>query len=115
VWWPPTEVVRFDGDHLPVWEEAIGGYLDPVTGELLPSWDEALDAITEDDEPSHVARFGSRFDAQGVLAGSKDSGRCIGYLTMSLTKHVGDCHQADTGAQADHADRLAAALRYEPC
>ena len=48
-----------------------------------------------DDEPLHVARFGDRFDAQGVLAGSKDANRCIGYLTKYLTKHVGDCHQAD--------------------
>ena len=56
-----------------------------------------------------------RFDAQGVLAGSRDASRCIGYLTKYLTKHLGDCHQASTDAQADHAARLADALRYEPC
>ena len=67
------------------------------------------------DEPLHVARFGARFDAQGVLAGSRDASRCIGYLTKYLTKHLGDCHQAATDAQADHAARLADALRYEPC
>ena len=65
--------------------------------------------------PLHVARFGERFDAQGVLAGSRGAARCIGYLTKYLTKHVGDCHQATTAAQADHAARLADALRYEPC
>jgi replication initiator protein RepSA len=32
--------------------------------------------------------------------------RCIGYLTKYLTKHLGDCHQAATDAQADHAIRL---------
>ena len=47
--------------------------------------------------------------------GSKDSGRCIRYLTKYLTKHIGGCHQADTDAQADHAARLLDALRYEPC
>ena len=62
-----------------------------------------------------MARFGPKFDAQGVLAGSKDSGRCIRYLTKYLTKHVADCHQADTDAQRPHADRLTDALRYEPC
>ena len=67
------------------------------------------------DEPLHVARFGDRFDVQGVLAGSKDASRCIGYLTKYLTKHVGDCHQASTQDQVTHADRLAEALRYEPC
>jgi hypothetical protein len=61
------------------------------------------------------ARFGERFDAQGVIAGSRDANRCIGYLTKYLTKHVADCHQAQTPAQHDHAGRLAEALRYEPC
>ena len=62
-----------------------------------------------------MARFGERFDAQGVLSGSKDAARCIGYLTKYLTKQVADCHQADTDAGQAHADRLAEALRYEPC
>src|SRR5262249_37758052 len=42
--------------------EARGGYLDPATGELLPTWDQALDAIGPDDEPRHVVRFGAKFD-----------------------------------------------------
>ena len=62
-----------------------------------------------------MARFGDRFDAQGVLSGSKDAGRCIGYLTKYLTKQVADCHQAQTDAQRAHAARLAEALRYQPC
>ena len=111
VWWPATTAVKYDGDELPVWDESTGGYLDPATGEVLPTWDQALDAIGPDDEPWHVARFGDRFDAQGVLAGSKDAARCIGYLTKYLTKQVGDCHQADTDAQRAHAARLAEALR----
>jgi hypothetical protein len=98
-----------------VWYEARGGYLDPATGELLPTWYEALDAISPDDEPWHVVRFGAKFDAQGVLAGSKDSTRCIGYLTKYLTKQLGDCHQPDSDAQREHMERLGEALRYEPC
>ena len=92
-----------------------GTYLDPATGEVLPTWDDALDAIGDQDEPLHVARFGERFDAQGVLAGSKDAARCIGYLTKYLTKQVADCHQATTDTQRAHVERLAEALRYEPC
>jgi hypothetical protein len=115
VWWPPTDVIKHDDSSLPVWHEATGRYLDPVTGEFLPTWDDAMDAIGADDEPLHVARFGARFDAQGVLAGSRDTNRCIGYLTKYLTKHVADCHLATSGAQADHAERLIDALRYEPC
>jgi hypothetical protein len=115
VWWPPADTIRFGDGELPVWHEASGNYLDPATGEILPTWDQALDAIGPDDEPLHVARFGPKFDAKGVLAGSRDSARCIGYLTKYLTKHVADCHQAATDAQHAHAGRLADALRYEPC
>jgi len=115
VWWPAASAVKFDGDDLPVWDEGIGGYLDPATGEVLPTWDQALDAIGAEDEPWHVARFGDRFDAQGVLARSKDASRCIGYLTKYLTKQVADCHQADTDTQRAHAGRLAEALRFQPC
>jgi hypothetical protein len=113
VWWPSTSTVRFDGDELPVWDEHTGNYLDPATGEVLPTWDQALDELG--DQPHHVARFGVRFDAQGVLAGSKDAARCIGYLTKYLTKQVGDCHHAETEAQRAHAARLAEALRFQPC
>ena len=115
VWWPDTSTVKHDDGQLPAWDEHTRSYLDPATGEVLPTWDQALDAIGQDDQPHHVARFGSRFDAQGVLAGSKDAARCIGYLTKYLTKQVGHCHQAETPAEQAHAARLAGALRYQPC
>ena len=116
VWWPSTETVRFDGDaaagvgrgprHLPRPGDRAKCCL---------TWDQALDAIGPADAPLHVARFGATFDAQGVLAGSKDAARCIRYLTKYLTKQVADCHQPDTDAQRAHMQRLADALRYEPC
>jgi predicted DNA-binding transcriptional regulator AlpA len=115
VWWPSTKTVRFDGDQLPVWDEAKAVYLDPDTGEVLTAWDQALDAISDTSEPSHVARFGEQFRAEGVLAGSRDANRCIGYLTKYLTKHLGDCHELGTDNQAAHAGRLAEALRWELC
>ena len=115
VWWPSTDVVRYEDDELPVWDEDLGTYLDPATGEVLTAWDQALDAIGPNDQPLHVARFGTEFHAEGVLAGSKDAARCIRYLTKYLTKHVADCHQADTDTQRAHAARLADALRFEPC
>ena len=115
VWWPDTTDVRFDGDERPVWDEQTCTYVDPSTGEILPTWDQALDAIGDADEPVHVARFGDRFDAQGVLSGSKDAARCIGYLTKYLTKQVADCHEAQTDTERAHAEGLAEALRFEPC
>ena len=58
VWWPSTDTVRFAEDQLPVWDEGSGSYLDPATGEVLQTWDDALDAIGPADQPQHVARFG---------------------------------------------------------
>jgi hypothetical protein len=115
VWWPPIDHIRFEGNRLSVWHEPSGRYLDPATGELLTEWDDALDAIGPHEDPMHVARFGAKFDAQGVLANSRDSARCIGYLAKYLTKQLGDCHRVETDAQREHVDRLAEALRYEPC
>ncbi len=63
VWWPQVSDVKYDGEHLPIWDEDTRTYLDPATGEVLPTWDQALDAIGPEDEPWHVARFGVRFDA----------------------------------------------------
>ena len=92
IWWPDRPVQYRDGDELPVWDDQAGRYVDPATGEILPTWDEALDGIGPYDLPWHVARFGDRFDAQGVLAGSPQAARCIGYLTKYLTKQIGTCH-----------------------
>ena len=41
---PPTPCGTTRTD-LPVWHEASGSYVDPAPGELLPTWDQALDAI----------------------------------------------------------------------
>ncbi|WP_242893931.1 replication initiator [Actinomadura litoris] len=121
VWWPPTDQVKYAGEHLPVWDDAArpdgGGYVDKRTGEPLPTWDDALDALGLDDDaaPLHVVRFGRQIDAQGVMADSPESRRLIGYLTKYLVKGVAECHEAETSAQREHVDRMAEALRYEPC
>ncbi|MGW0808353.1 replication initiator [Nonomuraea sp. NPDC002799] len=113
VWWPAADRVVFDGDHLPVWEDGTG-YLDPSTGEVLPTWDQALDQL-DTDEPLHVIRFGAQVDVQGVLAGTPNADQCIRYLSKYFTKSLGDSLDPDDQAQRDHAARLAEALRFEPC
>ncbi|MFI6886542.1 replication initiator [Streptosporangium canum] len=131
VWWPQVDDVRFEGDHLPVWtarderaepypDGQTGDYLDPVTGKLLSTWDEALDELDQDDEaePLHVLRFGDQVDVQGIVAGSPDAHKRIGYLTKYLTKGLGDPLDPDDAAnhaRRDHAARMVEALRYEPC
>lgn len=118
VWWPACDEVHFEGDPLPVWVERperpdgtpypdgqSGDYIDPETGEILPTWEQALDRLDQDDEaePLHVLRFGSQVDVQGVLAGSKDSDQCIRYLSKYLTKNIGDALDPDNPAQRAHA------------
>ncbi len=133
VWWPSVSEIRFDGEHLPVWAPRVdlgdgatypdgqsGDYLDPTTGELLPTWDEALDQLDADKaaEPLHVVRFGAQVDVQGLVAGSPDAHKRIGYLTKYLTKNLGDPldpDDRDNQARRDHAVRMVEALRYEPC
>ncbi|MFV2195550.1 replication initiator [Nocardiopsis sp. LOL_012] len=117
VWWPNADRVVYEGDRLPVWDEDTATYLDPATGEVLPTWDEALDALDEDPnaQPHHVARFGRQLDAKGVVAGSADADRCVRYLAKYLTKDLADCHQVETVSQEQHVDRLLDALRFEPC
>ncbi len=115
IWWPHHDTPIYAPGRLPVWDEDIEGYTDPDTGVPLPTWDEALDAIGEDDEPAHVARFGSQLRADGVTANSANAGKLIGYLTKYLTKSLDACHTVDTDAKRAHVDRLAEALRYEPC
>jgi hypothetical protein len=117
VWWPATDVVRYDGGFLPLWDPQRETYVDPDTGEPLPTWDDALDALGEDDdaEPMHVVRFGSQLHAEGMLAGTKHADDWIRYLAKYLTKSVAECHSPDTDRQRDHVERMHAALRYEPC
>ena len=99
VWWPDTGVKYGDGDQLPVWHDQAGGTSTRPPGRCCRPGMRPWTPSAPYDLPWHVARFGDRFDAQGVLAGSPDAARCIGYLTKYLTKQVGGCHQAATGAQ----------------
>ena len=117
VWWPSTDEVIFPDHHLPVWDQDAEAYADPDTGGVLPTWDEALDALAadEDAEPMHVVEFGTQLRAEGVLGGSPDADRCIRYLVKYLNKSIDVCHDAETDREKEHMRRLWEALRYEPC
>ncbi|WP_322778284.1 replication initiator, partial [Frankia sp. Cas4] len=115
VWWPACDRPIYSVDRLPVWDDETDGYLDPDSGAPLPTWDEALDAIGDDAEPAHVVRFGVQVRADGVTATNSNTSRLIGYLCKYLTKSLDTCHDIASDAQRAHVDRLADALRYEPC
>jgi hypothetical protein len=118
VWWPSVSEIVYPEDREPVWDDVAGGYLDPATGAVLPTWEDALDQLDqlEDPEPLHVVRFGAQVNIQGLLAGTPDADRRIGYLCKYLTKQVTACHgEAPTLRERRHVDRLVAALKFEPC
>jgi hypothetical protein len=119
VWWPPHDRPVHTLDRLPIWDETRNCpcYVNPDTGQPLPSWEQALDEIDEDPTvpPAHVARFGTQVDIQGVLGGTEKAGECLGYLVKYLTKSLHECHQPETDRAAAHVERFVEALRYEPC
>jgi hypothetical protein len=122
VWWPSTATVVYP-EHAPapVWNDTVGGYEDPTTGQPLPTWAQAIDAL--DDEldadpqrgPEHVVRFGAQANLQGVIAGSQRADRLIGYLCKYLTKSVAECRAPESQAAADHQQRFFEELRFTPC
>jgi Replication initiator protein, pSAM2 len=61
VWWPAHDTPVYV-EQLPQWSDHASGYLAPTTGAVLPTWDQALDALDTDDEaePAHVVRFGTK-------------------------------------------------------
>ena len=118
VWWPSFDEPVYV-EELPVWDVQAGGYVDPTSGELLPTWDQALDALDADPdaEPAHVVRFGEQTDLQGILAGTPDADRRIGYLCKYLTKAITDTYDPEqaTARRAAHIDRLWEQTRWLPC
>ena len=119
VWWPAHDEPVYSPDRGPVWDETLDepGYVDPDTGRPLLTWDQALDEIGTDDdaEPAHVVRFGTQVDIQGVLGDTEQAGHCLRYLVKYVTKSLDECHEPDSSSAIAHVDRLAHALRFEPC
>jgi hypothetical protein len=118
VWWPAHDTPVYT-TSLPRWSDAIGGYLDPATGAVLPTWDEALAALDRDPsaEPTHVLRFGDQDDLQGLLAGTPAADRAIGYLCKYLPKDIATTYDDgdNSPAREAHIDRLAEEVRWLPC
>jgi replication initiator protein RepSA len=112
VWWPHHDHLIYTDGRVPVWEPTLKAFIDPTTRQPLTSWEEALKKV---DEPAHVVTFGPQVHSKGILGGSDDAGRHIGYLTKYLVKSVAEIVTPDTDAQHRHADRLHAELSVTPC
>ncbi|ROP40281.1 replication initiator [Saccharothrix texasensis] len=113
VWWPDHDHLKYSGERLPVWDMRTKGFVDPDTEQPLTTW---ADAVADLDAPAHVAGFGRQVHSKGILGGTEESGRHIGYLTKYLTKSITEVVEQDASPRlADHADRLAAELAVTPC
>ena len=115
VWWPNHDHVVYTDGRLPVWDIRAKGFTDPDTGKPLPTWEQACEELAE---PAHVVRFGQQVHVKGILGGTEEAGRHVGYLAKYLTKSVGHAAGLDehaTDRQRDHAARLHAELRVTPC
>ncbi|GAA3877199.1 hypothetical protein GCM10022243_47530 [Saccharothrix violaceirubra] len=113
VWWPPHDHPVYGGDRLPVWNADARTFTDPDTGKALTTW---ADAVADLDKPAHLATFGPQVHSKGILGGTEEAGRHVGYLTKYLTKSITEVVDADSSPRlADHADRLAAELAVTPC
>lgn len=121
LWWPPCDEVVFDEQSHPVWDDGSATYVDPRTGEALPTWRQALDDLDADPaaRPAHVLRFGRQFDYQGLVGGDNDRvNRAVGYLTKYLTKDMGGSHPDASDLsdrQTAHLSRLHHQIRRLPC
>jgi hypothetical protein len=122
LWWPPCDdEVYTDCRGMPVWDDAAGGFVDPVTGAVLPTWEQALDDLDSDPaaRPAHLLRFGRQFDYQGIIATDEDKiGRAVAYLTKYLAKDIASSYDDPehlSAAQAAHLDRLHVHVRVLPC
>jgi hypothetical protein len=117
LWWPAHDRATYV-DRYPVWDGA--GYVDPGTREALPTWAEAMDQVDTDPDarPAHVARFGDQDDYQGLISGSPDADRSVGYLCKYLTKSIAGTYDAEdepSPARVAHINRLADEVRWLPC
>ena len=104
LWWPPfDQPVYTNPERNPTWDTEAETYRDVDTGLPLPTWEEALDDLADDEdaEPAVVMRFGAQLDIAGIIAPSADADRSIRYLTKYLTKSV-----SETYTDPDHVDPL---------
>lgn len=119
LWWPPHDTPVYT-DRLPDWDHTAESFVDPDTGQVLPTFDQAQAQVDEDPDatPAHVMRFGTRMDIQGIIATQADAGRRVHYLTKYLTKSIsegiGDPDDM-TARQRQHLDRLHEEVRWLPC
>jgi hypothetical protein len=62
-----------------VWDTRVKGFTNPDTATPMPTWNEACAELAE---PAHVVHFGAQVHVKGILGGTEEAGRHVGYLTI---------------------------------
>ncbi len=122
VWWPAHDEIRYSGTRMPRWDDRTHSFVDPETREPLPTWDEATDPAALH-APAHTVVFGAQVHVKGILGGTEEAARHVGYLTKYLTKDVAHAagHLPDPDGPEpsprlrEHHRRLLAELAVTPC
>jgi hypothetical protein len=115
IWWPAHDQLIYTDEKPPVWDTRAQAFTDPDTRTPLPTWEQACDELTE---PAHVVRFGTQVHVKGILGGTEEANRHVGYITKYLSKSIGQAAglgEHATVAQREHAHRLHAELCVTPC
>jgi hypothetical protein len=86
VWWPAHDQLVYSEGRLPVWDANRTAFVDPDTRQPLTPWDNALDQV---DQPAHVVTFGSQVHSKGILGGTDEVGRHVGYLLVTWNHAAG--------------------------
>ena len=86
VWWPAHDQFVYTAERLPVWDTRAKGFTDPDTGQPLPTWEQACEELAE---PAHVVRFGTQVHVKGILGGTEEAGRHVGYLLVTWNHAAG--------------------------
>ncbi|SDH62563.1 hypothetical protein SAMN05192558_1323 [Actinokineospora alba] len=110
VWWPPHDELVYPGSVVPVWNGEQ--FVDPTTRQPLTAWADAVDQV---EAPAHVSTFGAQVHSKGILGGTEQAGRHIGYLTKYLMKSTGEVIESTGDRQREHHDRLHDELQITPC
>jgi hypothetical protein len=104
IWWPPLDRVHYrNPDTMPTWDEDLGALVDAATGAVLPTWDQALDhAEQAESDPVHVLTFGQQVDIKGIIGGTRETEKAVGYLCKYLTKATAETYLPADPDQATH-------------
>ena len=117
VWWPRHDRIVYPLKRMPVWDVDAETYRDPSTGSGFRAGTKRSPTWITPTRGRRIAAVRYQVDMQGLVAGTVDADRRIGYLAKYLTKAIADPLKDDatSSAREAHVDRLHREVRWLPC